>query len=108
MVKYGGLARTATFFTEAWAEIQVQSIGVFRPGSVLGFKISRDLLSVSLNASSAVANPLTVSFTSFIAKEKKENITTIYNLLIKYTNHKDTKSTKDHGKELCVLCAFVV
>lgn len=84
MVKYGGLARTATFFTEAWAEIQVQSIGVFRPGSVLGFKISRDLLSVSVNASSAVANPLTVSFTSFIAKEKKENITTIYNLLIKY------------------------
>jgi O-antigen/teichoic acid export membrane protein len=84
MVKYGGLARTATFFTELWAEIQVQSIGVFRPESVLGFKISRDLLSVSVNASSAVANPLTVSFTSFIAKEKKENITAIYNLIIKY------------------------
>ncbi|MFX0075867.1 MAG: hypothetical protein ACFE96_10525 [Candidatus Hermodarchaeota archaeon] len=84
MVKYGGFARTATFFTELWAEIQVQSIGVFRPESVLGFKISRDLLSVSVNASSAIANPLTVSFTSFIAKEKKENIAAIYNLIIKY------------------------
>lgn len=84
MVKYGGFARTATFFTEFWAEMQVQSIGVFRPTSVLGFKISRDLLSVSVNASSAIANPLTVSFTSFIAKEKKENIIVIYNLIIKY------------------------
>ncbi|NHJ20072.1 MAG: hypothetical protein EAX91_03940 [Candidatus Lokiarchaeota archaeon] len=84
MVRYGGLARTATFFTEIWAELQVQSIGVFRPESVLGFKISRDLLSVSVNASTAIANPLTVSFTSFIAKEKKENITMAYNLIIKY------------------------
>ena len=84
MVKYGSLVRAATFFTEVWAEIQVQSIGVFRPESVLGFKISRDLLSVSVNASSAIANPLTVSFSSFIAKEKKENIVAIYNLIIKY------------------------
>jgi O-antigen/teichoic acid export membrane protein len=84
MVKYGGLARTATFFTEMWAEIQVQSIGAFRPESVLGFKISRDLLSISINTSTAIANPLTVSFSSFIAKEEKENIAQIYNLIIKY------------------------
>jgi O-antigen/teichoic acid export membrane protein len=84
MVRYGGLTRTATFFTEMWAEIQVQSIGFFRPESVLGFQISRNLLSVSVNASTAIANPLTVSFSSFIAKEEKENITAIYNLIIKY------------------------
>lgn len=84
MVKYGSLVRIATFFKELWVEIQVQSIGVFRPQSVLGFKISRDLLSVSVNASSAIARPLTVSFSTFIAKEKKENIAVIYNLLIKY------------------------
>jgi len=84
MVKYGSLVRAATFFTEIWAEIQIQSIGVFRPESVFGFKISRDLLSVSANASSAVAVPLTISFTSFIAKEKKKNIVAIYNLIIKY------------------------
>ena len=84
MVKYGSLVRAATFFTDIWAEIQTQSIGVFRPESVFGFKISRDLLSVSLNASSAIAIPLTISFTGFIAKEKKENIVAIYNLIMKY------------------------
>jgi len=84
MVKYGSLVRAATFFTDIWAEIQIQSIGVFRPESVFGFKISRDLLSVPVNASAAVAVPLTISFTGFIAKEKKENIVAIYNLIMKY------------------------
>lgn len=84
MVKYGGLVRAATVFTDIWGEIQVQSIGFFKPESVLGFKISRDLLSVSVNASLAISYPLTVSFSSFIAKEKKDNIMAIYNLLLKY------------------------
>ncbi len=84
MVKYGGLVRAATFFSDIWGEIQVQSIGVFKPESVLGFKISRDLLSISVNASLAISYPLTVSFSSFIAKEKKDNIVAIYNLLLKY------------------------
>ena len=84
MVKYGGLVIAATFFSEIWGEIQVQSIGVFKPESVLGFKISRDLLSVSVNASLAISYPLTVSFSSFVAKEKKDNIVAIYNLLLKY------------------------
>lgn len=84
MVKYGTLVRAATFFTELWGEIQVQSIGTFQPNKVLGFKISRDLLSMSVNTSLAIASPLSVSFSSFIAKEKKENIIAIYNLLIKY------------------------
>ena len=84
MVKYGGLVRAAGFFSDIWGEIQVQSIGVFKPESVLGFKISRDLLSISVNASLAISYPLTVSFSSFIAKEKKHNIVAIYNLLLKY------------------------
>jgi len=84
MVKYGGLVRAATFFSDIWGEIQVQSIGVFKPESVLGFKISRDLLSISVNASLAISYPLTVSFSSFVAKEKKDNIVAIYNLLLKY------------------------
>lgn len=84
MVKYGGLVRAATFFSDIWGEIQVQSIGIFKPESVLGFKISRDLLSVSVNASLAISYPLTVSFSSFVAKEKKANIVSIYNLLLKY------------------------
>jgi len=83
--RYGALVRTATFFSDIWGEIQVQSIGVFEsPNMVLGFKISRDLLSISTNTSLAVSYPLTISFSSFIAKEEKKNIIAIYNLLLKY------------------------
>ena len=84
MVKYGVLVKTATSFSDIWGEIQVQSIGVFNPDNILGFKISRDLISISMNASLAISYPLTVSFSGFIAKEKKDNIVTIYNLLLKY------------------------
>ena len=84
MVKYGGQVRTATFFKDIWGEIQVLSIGVFEPQMVMGFKISRDLLSVSTNTAIASSYPLTVSFSSFIAKDEKDNIVAIYNLLIKY------------------------
>jgi len=84
MVKYGGQVRTATFFKDIWGEIQIQSIGVFKPEMVIGFKISRDLLSVSTNTAVASSYPLTVSFSSFIAKDEKDNITAIYDLLIKY------------------------
>jgi len=84
MVKYGGQVRTATFFKDIWSEIQIQSIGVFAPQMVIGFKISRDLLSVSTNTAIASSYPLTVSFASFIAKDEKENIVVIYDLLIKY------------------------
>jgi len=84
MVKYGGQVRTATFFKDIWGEIQVLSIGVFEPQMVMGFKISRDLLSVSTNTAIASSYPLTVSFSSFIAKDEKDNILAIYNLLIKY------------------------
>ena len=83
--RYGVLVRTATFFSDIWGEIQVQSIGVFEsPDMVLGFKISRDLLSISTNTSLAASYPLTISFSSFIAKEEKKNIVAIYNLLLKY------------------------
>ena len=84
MVKYGGQVRVATFFKDIWGEIQVLSIGVFEPQMVMGFKISRDLLSVSTNTAIASSYPLTVSFSSFIAKDEKDNIVAIYNLLIKY------------------------
>jgi len=84
MVKYGGQVRAATFFNDIWGEIQVLSIGVFEPQMVMGFKISRDLLSVSTNTAIASSYPLTVSFSSFIAKDEKDNIVAIYNLLIKY------------------------
>ena len=84
MVKYGGQVRTATFFQDIWGEIQIQTIGVFEPQMVLGFKISRDLLSVSSNTAIASSYPLTVSFSSFIAKDEKDNIVAIYDLLIKY------------------------
>lgn len=84
MVKYGGQVRTATFFKDIWVEIQIQSIGIFAPQMVLGFKISRDLLSVSSNTAIAVSYPLTVSFSGFIAKDEKNNIVAIYDLLIKY------------------------
>ena len=84
MVNYGGQVRAASFFKEIWGEIQIQSIGIFEPGMVLGFKISRDLLSVSTNTALASSYPLTVSFSSFIAKDEKKNIVAIYDLLIKY------------------------
>ena len=84
MAKYGAQVRTATFFKDIWGEIQIQSIGVFAPQMVLGFKISRDLLSVSSNTAIAVSYPLTVSFSGFIAKDEKDNIVAIYDLLIKY------------------------
>jgi O-antigen/teichoic acid export membrane protein len=85
ILKYGTPVRGGRFLTEIWGEIQIQSIGTLEPLYTTGFYLARTYLAVSTNALNSFASPLTVSFSGFIAKDEKEKIKSMYNLILKYS-----------------------
>jgi len=85
ILKYGTPVRGGRFLSEIWGEIQMQSIGTFEPLFTTGFYLARTYLAVSTNALNSFSSPLTVSFSGFIAKDEKEKIKSMYNLILKYS-----------------------
>ena len=86
IIKFGSPVRAGKFLTELWGEIQLQAIGTFFSSYTTGFYLARTYLSVSTNALNSFSSPLTVSFSSLIARDEKEKIKGMYNLIIKYSS----------------------
>ncbi len=85
ILKYGIPVRGARFLSEIWGEIQTISIAAFDRDYVSGFYIAKTYLSVTSNAINTFTSPLTVSFSSLIAKNQKEKVISIYKLIVKYS-----------------------
>ena len=85
ILKYGAPVRGGRFLSEIWGEIQIQSIGALEPLFTTGFYLAKTYLAVSTNALNSFSSPLTVSFSRFMAKDEKEKIKAIYNLILKYS-----------------------
>jgi len=84
-LKYGSPIRFGKFLTDIWGQFQIQTIGFFDKDMLVGFSISKQYLSVSLNATSSLLSPLTIAFTKLDVQKNDKQIEVIYNLLIKYS-----------------------